>query len=232
MRRMVAACFGVALVGRVLAGQQMTMRMSGGEVLAVGQGQVLIVKAEGRDVIVDGVVADGGTGPRVERGDRIIRFQGGAIASVQELMAAYRAAAVGTPMVLEVRRGAATHEVRFNKPVLAAGTTRAVTGAGNSGAAGAWTSSAGGANAFALLGAELTENGEGLPEVVNRGAHPLASQLALRVGDVVTELNGHPIVALDGLRKWYSEVAVGQQVTLKALRRTETLTFTFTKPGS
>lgn len=212
--------------------QTMTMRASAGEVMAVAPGQLLVVNGAGDRVTVEGVVVDVASTVDVRQGDRIVRFQGAEVRSLAALIAAYRAVAAGTPLTLGIRRGAIAHEVRFTKPAASAGPTMAVQGGGGASGAGAWTRSDGAAEGFTILGAELKENNEGLPEVVNRTAHALASSLPLRVGDVAIEMNGRPIAALAGLQKWYAEATQGQSITLKIRRGAATHSFTFAKPAS
>jgi C-terminal processing protease CtpA/Prc len=107
----------------------------------------------------------------------------------------------------------------------------AVTGSG--GGAGAWTTTAGSDGAtFGFLGAEIGENGEGLPEVVNRRAHPLGGTVGLRVGDVITGFNGGPISALAGLKMKYEAAAAGTRIVLKVRRASEIVEVSFVKQAS
>lgn len=221
------ALLGALLAARLTSAQQMTMRMSNGEVVATGPGQLLVVAARDSAVVVDGIVGD--VALDVRKGDRIVALQGMRVTDLSAFLATYRAVAVGGEVTLAIERASARHVVRFDKPAPMTNATMAVTN--GAGGAGAWTMNAPATGGVSILGAEISENGEGLPEVTNRKSHPLAATLPLRVGDVLTAFNGRPLASLSGLQLWLDRVKVGEQVTLTVRRGTDVLTFTFAKPA-
>ncbi len=223
----------LALASQPLLAQTMTMRAGDGLVLRVGVGSQVVVKTEGGAVVVEGVVNDAaGSGPDLVRGDRIVRAMGTPIATTEALLNAISGVEVGAVVRLGIVRGAqAEREFTFARQPRPSGATMAVAG-GEGAGQGAWTTAgSGGAAGFSIAGAGIIENNEGMPEVSHRGAHPAAATVALRAGDVITQVDGRSIAALAGLTMLYEKVAVGARVRLTVQRGGEVVEVAFDKPA-
>jgi S1-C subfamily serine protease len=214
-------------------GQQMTMTRSDARVMAVAPGLLLVLRAEASAVTIDGVVADSGGGAPVDlqRGDRITSFQGIRGLTIERIMAAYDSATTGTEIAIGiVRTNASERVVRFSKPAVARGAPRTIAvGAGVG--TGAWASSAAAAAAFEIAGAHIRENDQGMPEVSHRASHPAAATVPLRVGDVVTAIDGRKVAALAGLTMHYERATVGAEVRLTVARGKDSVEVKFNKPA-
>ncbi len=219
-----------------LDAQVMRMQMAEGtDVLRLHAGHILILRQSAEGVMVETIMREGGAAVALDlrKGDRLRAIDGVAIGSLAEATQAYRKVATGQVVSLAVQRGTEARSVRFPKPAPAAEgeRTMAVQGAGGAGV-GAWTTAGGNsATRLDIAGAQIEENGEGMPQVVNRTSHPAASAVALRVGDVVTAIGGRSIPALAGLVMRYGEVPVGGEVVLTVQRGSETVEVRFPKPA-
>lgn len=223
------------MTGRGAAGQQMQMIQGSGGVLDMPGGGALVVVAEGGALVVRGVVAGTVVGDQVVdllEGDLIVSLQGAAVATAEDLQVQYEALAEGDEVVLEILRNGERREVRFARPDREAGSKHVVTGGGSG--AGAWTAAGPGrysADEVLIAGARIRNNAEGMPEVVLRGSDPAAASVELRVGDVVTGVNGRSIAALAGLEMLYGEAAPGAEVTLTIRREGAERILRFIKPA-
>jgi S1-C subfamily serine protease len=233
---MAAALVTLVLVGAAGAtGQKMQMIKGDGGVLSIPGGGVAVVVAEGEALVVRGVVAGSGAGSGTVdllEGDRIVSLQGQPAATPAGLQEAYDALKEGADVVLGVVRGGKERQVRFPRPPHETGEKHVVMGGG--GGAGAWTSaspSAPAAEEVVIAGAHIRNNDQGMPEVVLRGSHAAAATVPLRVGDVVTSVNGRRVSALAGLEMLYGRVAAGDEVTLTILRDGAEQTLRFSKPA-
>lgn len=232
---MVAGCAVGMGSAAPAAAQQFSVSSAEGLVLTLPDGRLAVLQSGANGVTVRGLVdGEPKSGDRIDIaiGDRVVRFQGLANPALERIKAAYEGLAVGGEVVVGLARGDGERVIRFPKPAPGAGRLMAVAGA--SGGAGAWTSSDGasGAKAVVIGGVHVRENTQGMPEVTHRESDPAAASIALRVGDVITSLNGRSIAALAGLEKLYQEVAAGASITLVVQRGGQPVEVAFRKPTS
>jgi serine protease Do len=219
-----------------LEGQQMTMSSAGGEVIGLATGQFAVLKTASDGVVVDNVITDpapaGAVRVGLEAGDRIVALQGEAVVALDLFVAAYRTIAQGTEITLRLSRAGRETAIRFPKP--APQQRMMAVGGAAGGPAGAWSAASPGgaaASTVTIAGAHIVENTQGMPEVSHRASHPAAASVALRVGDVITAIDGRSIAALAGLQLFYAAVPIDAEVTLKVRRANQDITVTFRKPA-
>jgi len=188
-------------------------------------------------VVVASVIADSSaaaSAPDVRADDRIVAILGKPVTSLVHLMAAYDSATVGASITLRIARGSAPeHMLRFPKPAPAAGGQRMMVVGGDAGGAGVWSMSnaPAGVGRVVIAGAHLADNTQGMPEVTHRESHPAASMVPLRIGDVVTAVNGASVAALRGVELLYGRLSVGDSVQLVVKRGGSELVLRFAKPA-
>lgn len=224
---------------RALHAQTVRMRAAdGAEVLRLDGGHLLILRESGGTVVVESLLREDGQAAAldVRKGDRLRAVDGAAVATLRDAVQAYQRVATGQLLSLSLLRGADARVVRVAKPAPLPDGQRTLAiksdgAAAAAGGAGAWTTAGSGAAAtVSIAGAQVGENDQGMPAVTHRTAHPAASAVALRVGDVVTAVNGRSLAALAGLVKLYGDIAVGQEVVLTIRRGSEELQLRFLKP--
>lgn len=236
---MVRSAFVILLVLPLLLavparGQPAGFTRSDAKIIVLADGRLAVIKAGPGGPVIEGLIdGERSTGSPVDLrvGDIIVRFQNVASPTAEQIGAAFEAAPVGAEIGLAVRRDGSERVVTFRRPATPGGARIAVAAPGGAGA-GAWvTGGSAGGRDFVIAGVHLRENDEGLPEVSHRTSDPAGATVALRTGDVVAALNGHPIVALAGLEKWYAQVPSGDEIVLTIIRAGRTMTVTFAKPA-
>lgn len=211
------------------------MSQGSGEAIIIAAGQFAVLKEQQSAVIVDNVIVDGQNGAAridVRVGDRIVALQDTPTTRLTQFTQAYRAISAGTSVTLRVSRPQGEVVLRFPKPEERGDQRLLVVGGADKAAPGAWaTASSETAKSFVVAGANFKENSEGMPEVSYRTAHPAAATLALRVGDVVTAVNGRSIAALAGLELIYNAEAPGTRMRFTVRRGDTMLDVDFVKPA-
>jgi hypothetical protein len=227
----------LALIPTSAFAQQFTARISDGVILTLAVGRFAVLRSEGGSIVVSGVMnTEGNNTPRlnIEKGDRVVGFQSDVNPSLERIATTWTALPAGAEVLLTLARGtAAPHQVRFTRPSPAQGDTPMTVTFDGRPDAGAWVSagSPGKATEVSIAGATIRNNREGMPEVVNRGSHPASSTVPLRIGDVITAVNGRSIAALAGLEKFYQPLKPGDEVTLALTRDGQPKSITFRKPS-
>ncbi|MGE0440437.1 MAG: PDZ domain-containing protein [Gemmatimonadales bacterium] len=218
-----------------LAAQGFTMSGAGGAALPLPDGRLAVLQPVDGVLTVKTLVDGQGPGAAVDIavGDRLVRIQDRDQPTAEQLTALLEAIPAGGEVLLRLVRGAAApREVRFPKPAAGGGRAMVVTGGGGAGA-GAWVTGGGDApESLAIAGAEIRENGEGMPEVMSRRSDPAAVAVPLRVGDVIVAVNGRSIAALLGLTKFYGDAAAGSRIELTVVRGGRKMPIAFVKPGA
>lgn len=219
-----------------LVAQQFSVGPSDGVVIPLPGGRIAILQTIEGSVVVHGLVdgpADSSAALDIAIGDRVTRFQTLRNPPLDSIRAGFRAIAAGAEVMLGLVRGAAAERV-VTFPNLAPGNRQVMAVSGGGAGAGAWVT--GGAPSevqeIVIAGAHIRNNAQGMPAVTHRSAHAAASTVALRVGDVITAVNGRPIAALAGLELLLGRAAVGEEVTLTVTRANATVSIRFPKPAS